>query len=507
MTFDLKFYWTLFLRRLPVMAALFLVCAGIGVALAIKLPTTYMATARMLVEAPQISDLPGTLQTNGAEQLEVIQNRLMTRANLIDIANRRDVFPRGASPDTIVEGMRGATEIRRSSGRNRATLMAIEFKAGDPQVVAAVVNDYVTLVLNENTRLRTGRAESTLQFFTQEVDRLNTELDLQSERIVAFKSANAGALPDSLDYRLNRESLVQERVSRSEREIAGLQDQRNRIIQVYEATGRVQAAEEQQLSPAERRLAQLRGQLESQRLVYSDTNPRVRVLLTQISQLEAEVAAEAGANSGGEDTSQESILNIALAQIDSQIELREETLADDKSELTELRASIERTAANGIALDALERDYTNAQLQYNQSIARRDQAQVSEQIELSARGQRITVIEQASVPNRPSSPNRPLVAMGGVGAGLGAMAALFILLEMLNRTIRRPVELTASLGVTPLATIPYMQTRRQFWTRRLLKLTLLLAVIVAVPVALWAIDTYYRPLDLIYSRLLQQIGL
>ncbi len=148
-----------------------------------------------------------------------------------------------------------------------------------------------------------------------------------------------------------------------------------------------------------------------------------------------------------------------------------------------------------------------AQMQYNQAIERRDQAQVSEQIELSARGQRITVIEQASVPTEPSSPNRPLVAAGGIATGLMSMAGLFVLLEVLNRTIRRPVELTAALGVTPLATIPYMQTRRQFWTRRLLKLTLLLAVIIAVPVALWAIDTYYRPLDLIYSRLLQQIGL
>ncbi len=52
-----------------------------------------------------------------------------------------------------------------------------------------------------------------------------------------------------------------------------------------------------------------------------------------------------------------------------------------------------------------------------------------------------------------------------------------------------------------------MQTRRHFWTRRILKLTLLIAVVIAVPLALWAIDTYYRPLDLIYDRLLMRLGL
>ncbi len=508
MNTDLKFYWTLFLRRLPVMMALFLFCAGIGVALAIKLPTVYSTTARMLVEAPQISDLPGTIQTGGAEQLEIIQQRLMTRANLIDIANRRKVFGTNTrmTPDAIVAGMRNATDINRSSGANRATLMAVSFKAADPQIVAAVVNDYVTLILNENTRLRTGRAESTLAFFSQEVDRLNTELNLQSERIVAFKSANSGALPDSVDYRLTRESLIQERVARAEREIANLRDQRQRIIQVYEATGRIQAPEQDQRSPAEKNLAQLQSQLESLKLVYSDTNPRVRVLTTQIAQVESQIAAEGGAT-GGEDVTQESILNIALAQIDSQIASQQQSLEEDNAELDELRASIKQTAANGVALDALERDYDNARQQYSAAIARRDQAQVSEQIELSARGQRITVIEQASVPNRPSSPNRPLVVMGGLGAGLAAMAGLFFLLEVLNRTIRRPVELTKSLGVTPLATIPYMETRRHFWVRRSLKLTLLVVVIIAVPVGLWAIDTYYLPLDLIYSRLLTRLGL
>jgi polysaccharide chain length determinant protein (PEP-CTERM system associated) len=508
MNIDFKFYWTLFLRRLSVMMAVFLFCAGIGVALAVKLPTVYSTTARLLVEAPQISDLPGAIRTDGAEQLEIIQQRLMTRANLIDIANRRKVFGDATrmNPDALVTAMRNATEINRSSGRNRATLMSVSFKANNPQVVAAVVNDYVTLVLNENTRLRTGRAESTLAFFSQEVDRLNTELDLQSERIVAFKNTNAGALPDSLNYRLNRESLIQERVARNEREIASLRDQRQRIIQVYETTGRIQAPQEDNRSPAEKKLQQLQGELESLKLVYSETNPRVRVLMTQISQVESQIAAEGG-SSGEDDTTQESILNIALVQIDSQIASLQETVKTDNAELESLRASIERTAANGIALDALERDYNNARQQYSDAIARRDQAQVSEQIELSARGQRITVIEQASVPNRPSSPNRPVVVLGGVGAGLAAMAALFLLLEMLNRTIRRPVELTKSLGITPLATIPYMETRLHFWVRRTLKLTLLVAVIIAVPIGLWAIDTYYRPLDLIYTRLLSQIGI
>ena len=44
--------------------------------------------------------------------------------------------------------------------------------------------------------------------------------------------------------------------------------------------------------------------------------------------------------------------------------------------------------------------------------------------------------------------------VGGVGAGLG----FILLLEMLNRSIRRPVDLTGQLGIQPFATIPYIRT-------------------------------------------------
>lgn len=506
MTFDLRFYWTLFLRRLPLMAALFLLCAGIGVALAIKLPTTYSTTARLLVEGPQISGLQNG-QGNGAELLETIQQRLMTRANLIDIANEHNVFDDAdMEPDEVVAKMWAATDIDRSSGRNRATLMSVSFEDDNPRTVANVVNAYVTLIQETNARLREARTGDTLDFFKQQVSRLNNELNLQSERIVAFKSRNANALPDSLDYRLNRESQLQERVARIEREVAGLGEQRKRIIEIYEATGRIQAPQQQQLSPDQQRLAQLRSELENLKLVYSENHPRVRVVMAQVAQIEEKIAAEGG-GVAEDTTSQESILNIALAQIDSQVDSLKQNRDENLKELEELRSSIEQTAANGIALDALERDYANAQSLYNAAILQRDQAQISQNADSSQLGGRISLIESASVPNRPSSPNRPLVAAGGVAAGLVVMAALFMLLEVLNRTVRRPVELTASLGVTPLATIPYMETRRHFWMRRALKLALLIAVVIAVPVALWAVDQYYRPLDLIYDRLLRQIGL
>ena len=60
------------------------------------------------------------------------------------------------------------------------------------------------------------------------------------------------------------------------------------------------------------------------------------------------------------------------------------------------------TAQNDIELDSLQRDYENIQARYNAAINNLNQAQMSERIETTAQGQRISVIENANVPRVPS---------------------------------------------------------------------------------------------------------
>lgn len=512
MNFDFAFYLKLILRRLPAMAALFLFCAGLGIALAIKLPTTYSSSSRLLVEGAQIPDqmLAGTVNTGTAEQLEIIQQRLMTRANLIDIANKLKVFENisSMSPDTVVAQMRQRTTIRRARGRDAAPTMTITFEAGDPQIAANVVNEYVTLILDANVRFRTGRAEGTFDFFEQEVTRLSAELDTQTQKIVEFKNANVDALPDGQEYRFSRQALLQERLGRAERDKASLLDQRARIVAVFEATGRLQAPETARLTPQEEELRKLEAELSNALLLYSETNPRVRILQTRIAQLEETVRASSGASAGEDpENTQQSLLDLNLAEIDARAESFDLEIAETKAELAELREAIRKTPQNGIALGALERDLANLRSLYDGAVNRLAQASMGERIEVASKGQRISVIEPANVPNAPSSPNRPLIATAGIGSGLLAAGGLFVLLELLNKAVRRPADITARLGIAPLAVIPFMESTTRRRTRRVLQIGAVVAVVVGVPAALWAIDTYYLPLDLLFNRLLSRIGL
>ena len=59
-----------------------------------------------------------------------------------------------------------------------------------------------------------------------------------------------------------------------------------------------------------------------------------------------------------------------------------------------------------------------------------------------SKGQRFTLIEAPIERNTPVSPPRLLIASAGIVGGLGAAVGFIVLWEMLNRSIRRPVELT-----------------------------------------------------------------
>ncbi|WP_299681721.1 chain length-determining protein [uncultured Roseobacter sp.] len=519
MNIDLAFYWRLFLNRLPIMLAFVLVFSSLGVITALKLPETYATSASLLVEEPQIPDrmVASTVQTDANEQLDIIQQKLLTRANLIDMANEFRVFRDigEMNPDTVFREMRAATSIKKSAGRNRATVMTISFEGRSGRVAANVVNEMVTLALAENTTLRMSRAENTLDFFQQEVRRLGEQLDQQSADIAIFKSQNAAALPEEQRYRLDRINLLQERLAQLERDRDGIETQRSELVRVYESTGQLRRAQDNRpRSSEEARLAAAKVELEQARLIYSDTHPRMTQLLTRVERLEKAVQDQIAAdntdgsgNSDGTGTTESMLYRTTLADIDTRAEIIADEITRVQGEIEELKQANAQSAANGIELAGLERDYVNIQNRYNAALNNLNAAQVSERIESTAQGQRITVIENASVPQFPSGPNRPLIAMMGAMAGMGLAAGYFVLLELLNRAIRRPAELQSKFDIIPIAVIPYMESARQKQIRRITRVTVTLGVLVIVPLALWYIDTNYIPLELVVQKGLSRLGI
>lgn len=512
----LRFYWSLFLRRLPVMAVLFLMFAVAGLATALRLPPTYETSARLIVETPQIPDelASSTVRISATEEIEFIRQRLFTRTNLLEIQQRLNVLEdtSNMSPDQIVEVMRESTDIRSfesGSGRRgeaRPTLVTVQFEARSGVIAANVVNEFVTRIINENVTLRANTAEDTLDFFSRQVERLNEELGKSSLEISKFQRENSDALPGDLSYRQGRLALLQERIAAAERERTALAEQKLRLQTAFERTGGFSPSQPNQLTQEQRQLNGLKGQLRQALTIYSETNPNVVSLRNQIELLEAQIEAEA-AQPSAETNTAALMLELQSSEIDSRIESLTDEIRETEVLVDELAESVNRTPNVAVTLDALQRDYENVRLQYDNAIQALARANTGDVIERTSRGQRITLIEAATVPDEPSSPNRPRVAMMGIGLGGLSAIGFFVLLELLNRTIRRPVELTNSLGLTPIATIPFIESRRGRITRRTFKVLVILAFISGALGGIYYIDTYYMPIELIVQKVIRAVSI
>ncbi|WP_368188409.1 GumC family protein [Aestuariibius sp. HNIBRBA575] len=509
---EIRFYLALFWRRLPLFLLVFLSLSAIGVFAAFSLPPVYQSQARLLVESAQIpGDLAeSTVDVAAREQLQIFETRLLTRDNLLDVANRlRPFADQGRmNPDEIVEAMRSATSVRSSTGRDQATLMTLSFDSPRAGITAAVLDEYLTFLQEEDAQYRSTRAGQTERFFRQEVTRLGDELSQQSARILSFKNENAAALPEGLNYLRTLQLNVQDRIAQIDREVSGQIEQRERLIQVFDATGRTTAPTPTQMSPEERRLAEMRVQLTDLEAVYSDTNPRVLALRNRVLQLEQSLDTTPATETEVEAPQDPAQIMFGL-QV-SEIETRLEQLAEEKTryeaQLVEIETSIAATPANAIALEALNRDYDNIQAQYNTAVDRLARASTGERIETLSQGQRVTVIEQPAIPSDPYKPNRKLVAAGGVLGGAFAGMGLIVALEFLSSAIKRPADLVRGMGITPLATIPYMRTRREKRRRFAMRSFVVIVIFLTIPGGLYAFHVYYMPLDVVIARLASRFG-
>ena len=461
------------------------------------------------------------MQTDANEQLQIIEQRILTRDNLLEMVNRlgiyRDADPsdRPLTPDEIVRDMRQRITIRTTGGgarnQSQATIVNVGFQAATAGMAANVTNEVVTLMLQENIEMRTTVSGQTLDFFTQEVSRLDRELAQISGQILQFKESNQDALPDSLDFRRSQQAAAQERLLEQARAENILRDRRDRLVTLYERTGSIgQTATGPAQTAEEAQLQSLRDQLATSVAVLSLDNPRVSVLRAQIAALE-QIVSEQQAAAGADQTDAAgeplSPYELQLADLDGQLDFIGQQKEQIDATLAELARTIAATPGNGLTLGALERNYDNLRTQYDQAVANRARAETGDMIEALSKGQRISVIEQAVPPSEPNSPDRPKIAAMGVAGGLGLGFGFVLLLELLNTHVRRPSDIVAGLNITPLMTLPYMRTQRQIWRRRIIVAAVLLGIAIGVPAVLWYVDSNIRPLQPLLDSALQRAGL
>src|SRR3977135_1301188 len=110
------FYWELIKRRFLYFLIPFVLIASVGVAVALIVRPTYRAQGKILVQSQHIpTELVRPTVTNAAqERIQVLEQRLMTRDNLIAIVDKFHLFASQRSlmsATQLVETMKKKTSI------------------------------------------------------------------------------------------------------------------------------------------------------------------------------------------------------------------------------------------------------------------------------------------------------------------------------------------------------------------------------------------------------------
>jgi polysaccharide biosynthesis transport protein len=494
MTLDLRFYLSLILRRLPVIAAIIFTATTAGILYAVSLPPVFRAEARLLIENAQIPDelAASTVRSTADEILLAIQQRIMTRDNLLAIADRHELFknaPTMTSEQKLIDISRRVA-IYMPNNQGNTGVVTVSFGASEPQLSANVTNDIADQILQWSTELRTAASANTLDFFEQEVQRLTQELGEQNAKILEFEQANRDALPESLEFRRSRQAAQQERLLQLGRDLASLRDRRQRLTELYDRTGRLVNTDEDR-TPEQRRLDDLRKELASALVVLSPSNPRIKALQNEVNALEEAVKEQLDASGGGRLTPFE----VQMLDIDGQIDYLAEQKGLVEKDLLALEASIEATPGNSIRLGELRSNYETLRVQYEEAVGSLSEARMGNRIEATDRGQRITMIERAVPPNFRSEPNRKRISIAAFGAGVILSGALLFLLEILNQTIRRPSELAKVIGAPPFATVGYLAGKSDDRRFSHGSLALLVVFLINIPVLMLVVHIYVTPLN------------
>ena len=431
-------------RRYYVLTCL-LVMLALGVVAAFGLPRTYRSTATLLVQS---QDLPTTIvesPTNGAVEQRIarIRQQVLSRGDLIQLIEQNDLYPRERRTQPlskIIEKMRHATGVgalssdigQQSGTQNNTIAIAMSFDYPDPAKAQAVLQSFVSKFLNMDSQDVEDQATLTVRFLQDQANKLQSQIAEVEGQLTSLKARNGAALASSgMPTVLDTGSFSAQ--------IAALQNENRQLL----AQSRRGSDRNDALSSAEAALAAAQAQ-------YSDTHPDVVAAKERVKELR-----QMRASSGPDTTLQEQIAanNSAIRQL---MEQRDATMARANAAV----AGSARAPAIMEQAMQLENRATTLRNQYQQVAENLLKAQNSARMATEQRAERLSLVEPANLPDRPYSPNRPMLIAGGAAAGLLLGLLIALGLELVNRPVRSPRQLEL-LDVPVIGLVPLIKTKSQ----------------------------------------------
>ena len=193
-------------RRWQVIVAITALGAVVGLVMAMRTERVYSASAVIQVINPVVAvgeDGTGVTPPDVTRRVQIIEQRLMSREALLDLADRFDLFAGAAiRPAEQVAMMREAFSISAIAAAQQGfsrdgslSALIVSASNGEPQLAAAIANDLADALVRESVSDRQSDARQALEFFSAEEARLEVGIADLETRIATYRSENEAYLP------------------------------------------------------------------------------------------------------------------------------------------------------------------------------------------------------------------------------------------------------------------------------------------------------------------------
>jgi uncharacterized protein involved in exopolysaccharide biosynthesis len=532
-------------RRLWLLILLPIVGGGAAMGFAMTRPDIYAASTVVLAVPPRIPEayVKSAFTEPLEYRLLSISPQILNPERLERIIVELDLYPelRKTVPmQQVIETMRrsiiGPSVVRPDA-------FSIGYFGFWPERVKQVTDRLGALFVEENIRHREKTATDTTDFLGSELEDTRRRLEEREREIQEYRTRNAGALPSQMAANLQvlkstqdqaqvlQDTLSRDRERRSELEQLVIEAERRLEVPEDEPTDASAGANPDEpaqpapdaaasgAAPADGtapaggttatvdaannpdmnfgapgtsvviRLENARRYLANLQLRLRPAHPEVVRATRMVEQLEAAVKEQtvkgpSRAISPLARARAEAAVNAArrrLATADKEIAAKTAELSRLQNNMALYQSRVESGPMHEARLVELTRDNEVLRASYQTLLAKKEESGIAANLARQQGSQQFKIIEQARLPTRPASPNRPMMGLAGLGIGLGLGLTLVVVLELRDQSFRSVPEVIDVLSLPVLATVPTISTnyeRRRF--RRRLALGAGMAVFVAL---------------------------
>ncbi|HZZ17065.1 MAG TPA: Wzz/FepE/Etk N-terminal domain-containing protein [Candidatus Sulfotelmatobacter sp.] len=497
-------YLAMFRRRTKVILIPVLLAPLAGFLVSYAFSPKYTSTSLVLVEAPKIPDavVQQVFTEDLTQHIATIEQQVLSPSRLRPMVDRWGLAKGNQNVEDVMENIRLNMNIqpvitdlsqfgsgpKKRPGQQSSPVPGfnVNYTASSAREAQQICSDLTSMLLEEDLKSRQDATQGTTLFLTKQVEDAKQNLDELDKKLAAFKNQHMGQLPGDED---NNMKILMGLNSQLEANTQALnratQDKaytESMLAQQLAAWKTSQSATNPQTLQTQ--LSQLQAQLIDLQGRYTEDHPDVIKTKGDIAEVKKQLAVindtSANANDPGSEKGSAGeppeIRQLRL-QIHQYQDMVTQTTRDQKRLQQEIAVYQGRVSSSpGVEgqYKELARDYENAQKVYLDDLAKQSTSKMATQAQQQQQGEKMALLNPASLPDSPSFPNRLLFAGGGLGAGLALGLGLTLWLELRDKSIRTEADVEAALDLPLLVSIPWViemeaangNGKGPFWNRK-----------------------------------------